>query len=117
MRFLVLRGLTGFRGLRSLLALIRGSDFGVVLFSPLGELGLLWFLLFLRFRRNRALFGVGAGNFELILSVDSKTCGFLARGGDLSIYVSNFRGFPLKFHDTSYGNCLLGSKLGVICWE
>ena len=101
MRFLVLRGLTGFRGLRSLLALIRGSDFGVVLFSPLGELGLLWFLLFLRFRRNRALFGAGAGNFELILSVDSKTCGFLARGGDLSIYVSNFRGFPLKFHDTS----------------
>jgi len=50
---------------------------------------------------NRALFGAGAGNFELILSVDSKTCGFLARGGDLSIYVSNFRGFPLKFHDTS----------------
>jgi len=101
MRFLVLRGLTGFRGLRSLLALIRGSDFGVVLFSPLGELGLLWFLLFLCFRWNRALFGAGAGNFELILSVDSKTCGFLARGGDLSIYVSNFRGFPLKFHDTS----------------
>jgi hypothetical protein len=101
MRFLVLRWLVGFRGLRSLLALIRGSDFGVVLFSSLGELGLLWFLLFLCFRWNHALFGEGAGNFELIPSVDSKTCGFLGRGGDLGVYVSNFRGFFLKFHDIS----------------
>ena len=50
MRFLVLRGLAESRGLRSLLALIRVSDFGAVLFSPLGELGLLWFLLVLCFR-------------------------------------------------------------------